>query len=332
MKKPLPVKIVEALGWVYALLLSLGVVVGIATQPSQWVNYIVPATYGFTLIVFMRLALRKGRRAWFVVEMAALWVGVIVVFASLDRIWPITSLVLLILPIVLLYFPSSDRWLVEKSCGAPVGKCYGVVCIVVGLAILVEVILPMARLNYVLNEQSRTMSMFGRSLLCCMLLNNVARESGEDWVDSASCTNSTQFVQALCEKYKDDFGECPCNLGLYTNIWCIAVNSPKEDLFPMIFTCNIDPRELLSRTEGDRGLTLTCPKACGGSSFNFCEKMALIIRVCGAAQIVRNKYSSPNHIFSGDIPKPNPDTYFLTPTGRVDLVEELLGTGPTEPL
>ena len=30
-KKPLPVKIVEALGWVYALLLSLGVVVGIAT-------------------------------------------------------------------------------------------------------------------------------------------------------------------------------------------------------------------------------------------------------------------------------------------------------------
>ena len=180
MKKPLPVKIVEALGWVYALLLSLGVVVGIATQPSQWVNYIVPATYGFTLIVFMRLALRKGRRAWFVVEMAALWVGVIVVFASLDRIWPITSLTLLILPIVLLYFPSSDRWLVEKSCGAPVGKCYGVVCIVVGMAILVEVILPMARLNYVLNEQSRTMSMFGRSLLCCMLLNNVARESGED--------------------------------------------------------------------------------------------------------------------------------------------------------
>ena len=321
MKKPLPVKIVEAIGWVYALLLSLGVVVGIATQPSQWVNYIVPATYGFTLIVFMRLALRKGRRAWFVVEMAALWVGVIVVFASLDRIWPITSLTLLILPIVLLYFPSSDRWLVEKSCGAPVGKCYGVVCIVVGLAILVEVILPMARLNYVLNEQSRTMSMFGRPLLCCMLLNNVARESGEDWVDPASCTNSTQFVQALCEKYKDDFGECPCNLGPYTNIWCIAVNPPKEDLFPMIFTCNIDPRELLSRTEGDRDLTLTCPKACGVSSFNFCEKMALIIRVCGAAQIVRNKYSSPNHIFSGDIPKPNPDTYFLTPTGRVDFVE-----------
>ena len=32
------------------------------------------------------------------------------------------------------------------------------------------------------------------------------------------------------------------------------------------------------------------------------------------------------------MPTPNPDTYFLTPTGRVDLVEEQLGTGPAEPL
>ena len=150
MEKPLPVKIVEAIGWVYALLLSLGVVVGIVARPSQWVNYIVPFSFAFPLIALMRLALRSGRRAWFVVETAAVWFGVIVVFASLDNIWPIISLILLILPIVLLYFPSSDRWFVQKSCGAPAGKCYGIVCIVVGFAILVEVVLPTVRVNYVL--------------------------------------------------------------------------------------------------------------------------------------------------------------------------------------
>ena len=59
--------------------------------------------------------------------------------------------------------------------------------------------------------------------------------------------------------------------------------------------------------------------------------MAVIVRAGGAAQIVRNVYLSPNRIFPDGIPKPNPDTYFLTPTGRVDLVEEQLGTGPAEP-
>ena len=161
----------------------------------------------------------------------------------------------------------------------------------------------------------------GRALFGLVTENNAARGAGEVWVDPDACTNSTQFVQALCDKYKDGAGGRVSDLGPYTNIWCIAVNPPNDDRFPVLFTANIDPRELLSRTEGDCGLTLTCPKACGVSSFNFCEKMALIIRVCGAAQIVRNKYSSPNHIFSGDIPKPNPDTYFLTPTGRVDFVE-----------
>jgi hypothetical protein len=36
---------------------------------------------------------------------------------------------------------------------------------------------------------------------------------------------------------------------------------------------------------------------------------------------VKDKYFSPNRIFPNGIPKPGPETYFLTPTGRVDFVE-----------
>ena len=332
---PLPVKLVEALVWVYALLLSLGVVVGIATRPSQWVDYIVPATFGFPLIALLRRALRSGRRAWFVVEMAALWFVVMVVFASLGQIWPIMSLTILILPIVMLYFPSSDRWFVEKSCGAPVGKCYGVVCIVVGLAILVEVILFRVLSHNFISQEAGKWKMscsIIRPLRRLMWANNCARESGRDWIDPATCTNSIQFVQALCEKFKDDTGGYSCDFGLYAKIWCVAVNPPKDDYFPLIFTCNIDPRELLSQTEGDRSLTLTCPKAWGGSCFNFCEKAAEIMHVGGPSRLLKRKYLRSKFIFHYGIPKPGPDTYFLTPTGRVDLVEKQPGTDPAEPL
>jgi hypothetical protein len=60
--------------------------------------------------------------------------------------------------------------------------------------------------------------------------------------------------------------------------------------------------------------------------------MAVIVRAGGAAQIVRNIYLSPNRIFPDGIPKPNPDTYFLTPTGRVDIVERQAQLGTAKPL
>ena len=96
-----------------------------------------------------------------------------------------------------------------------------------------------------------------------MVQNKHNHEDGQEWVDPAACTNSTQFVQALCEKYKDDVGERSCDPGLCANIWSIAVNPPEDDSFPLIFTCNIDPRELLAQTEEERNLTMTCPKSWG---------------------------------------------------------------------
>ncbi len=86
-------------------------------------------------------------------------------------------------------------------------------------------------------------------------------------------------------------------------------------------TANIDPRELLCSQDKDQPLKLTCPKEWGGTCFKVCEKAYVIVYKGGNTKIVKSKYARPNVIFPDGIPKPGPDTYFLTPTGRVDFVE-----------
>ena len=164
-----------------------------------------------------------------------------------------------------------------------------------------------------------------------MTQNNMDHESGEEWIAPSSCTNSTQFVQLLNATHVKELREAYGWELRETNIWCIAVNPPEDDAFPLIFTCNIDPRELLCPQDENQPLKLTCPKARCGTCFDICEKAAVIVRAGGAAQIVKNQYSSPNRIFPNGIPKPGPNTYFLTPTGRVDFVAQP-GTDPAEPL
>ena len=197
--------------------------------------------------------------------------------------------------------------------------CVAILIIVFGVSIL-PCILPHNPISQEVGKWRMLLSV-PRPLARLMWANNGARESGKEWIDPASCTNSTQFVQMLCEKFKDDTGGYSCDFGPYANVWCVAVNPPEDDAFPLIFTCNIDPRELLCPQDENQPLKLTCQKARGGTCFDICEKAAVIVRAGGAAQIVKNQYSSPNRIFPNGIPKPGPDTYFLTPTGRVDFVE-----------
>ena len=179
------------------------------------------------------------------------------------------------------------------------------------------------------NALPRAMAMRGRGLHGYICLNNHSRESGKDWVDASSCTNSTQFVNALWAKFSEDKGPCP-----KSDVWCVAVNPPGDDQFPVLVSANIDPRELLCPQDENQPLKLTCPKEWGGTCFSFCEKAAVFVYVGGAACVRKSKYARPKHIFPNGIPKPNPDTYFLTPTGRVDFVERHTqpGTDPAEPL
>ena len=196
--------------------------------------------------------------------------------------------------------------------------CVAILIIVFGVSIL-PCILPHNPISQEVGKW-RMLSSVPRPLARLMWANNGARESGKEWIDPASCTNSTQFVQMLCEKFKDDTGGYSCDFGPYANVWCVAVNPPEDDSFPLIFTCNIDPRELLRPLGEGQPLKLTCPKEWGGVCFKFCEKMGVVHYKNGVSQIVK-KHMSPKEIFCSGIPKPGPETYFLTPNGRVDFVE-----------
>ena len=143
-----------------------------------------------------------------------------------------------------------------------------------------------------------------------MIENELAHAEGAEWIDPDSCTNSTQFIRALLEKVGEDDAKTASK---YADCWCVAVNPPDDDQFPVVITANVDPHELLFPQDPDAPLKLTCPKERGGGCFDFCERAAVIVYKDGAAQICM-KYTP-----RVDIPRPRPDTYFLSPTGRLTL-------------
>ncbi len=327
MKKPLPVKIVEALGWTYVALSVLGCAVRICQSGDP--TFFIAAIFPLALTLGMVLLLRRGSRSWFLCPNTMVWglVGIFMVGAGLYHeqmimVGLFTGLLLfafMVVPIVLLHLQPANRWFGEMSGGKPDRYgCSAVFCSVI-MAFSLVFILPEIICSRCPSRMVR-LQFSGRALFGPVTENNAARGAGEVWVDPDACTNSTQFVQALCDKYKDGAGGRVSDLGPYTNIWCIAVNPPNDDRFPVLFTANIDPRELLRPSNADQPLKLTCPKEWGGVCFKFCEKMGVVHYKNGVSQIVK-KHMSPKQIFCSGIPKPGPDTYFLTPTGRVDFVE-----------
>ncbi|MCR5838022.1 MAG: hypothetical protein K6G94_00115, partial [Kiritimatiellae bacterium] len=275
----------------------------------------------------MVLSLRRGRRVWFImpnsiVLFLCLIVSVGVLCESMSAgalAFGLVALLLFAGPIVLLNLSVSTRWFKAKAKdGRPDALgCLGVFLLLV-LFLGAGLIAPsiFICLTFGLRHAQSQMAMRGRNLNISMIENQLAHESGEDWIDPASFSNSTQFVQALWAKLGEDKAPCP-----YPDSWCIAVNPPDNDKFPVMVTANIDPRELLCSQDKDQPLKLTCPKEWGGTCFKVCEKVGVIVYKGGASQIFKNKYVRPSLIFNDGIPKPGPDTYFLTPTGRVDFVE-----------
>ena len=317
-KKPLPVKVVEALGWAYVAL-SVFLLVACWLFGFFWLS----------LSLGMVLGLRRGRRALFlslhaiILSLVALccvasllhgtepWVTWVLVLLLL------LAFLLLVAPVILLCLPSSNLWFKEKFGGKAEPKGF-LVCMILVLILILAALIHELICGVVIRrgnaKRGLSMAARGRELFLDMVMNDAAHKEGADWVDLAACTNSTQFVKALREKHKDGEGERTRDFGPYADIWCIAVNPPEDDSFPLIFTCNINPHELLSQV--DRNWTLTCPRKWGGTCFSFCERAAVVVHGGGAAHIV-SKYSRWRYIFPNGIPKLGPDTYFLTPTGRV---------------
>ena len=323
-KKPLPVKIVEAIAWTYVALVVLGYVVGICLSGDP--SLFIAAFFPLALTLGMVLSLRRGSRAWFVVPNSIVLflclivsVGVLCESMSAGALaFGLVALLLFAGPIVLLNLPVSTRWFKAKAeNGRPDSLgCLGVFLLallfVVGGSIFPSIIcyFRVGRINV----QSQMMAMRGRNLYVLMMQDYQEHESGGDWIDPSSFSNSTQFVQALWAKLGDGKGSCPC-----PDSWCVAVNPPDNDKFPVMVTANIDPRELLCSQDKDQPLKLTCPKEWGGTCFKVCEKAYVIVYKGGNTKIVKSKYARPNVIFRDGMPKPGTDTYFLTPTGRVDI-------------
>ena len=346
LKKPLPVVIVEAIAWMYVMLSALLFVCAIVNAcrdgGESLSGILFVFLYGLCLMsvpVGMAILLRRGRRLWFLVPntivMTLCFLGAITPCGDSMATLPfgLVALLLVIVPIVLLHLPSSSRWFNELSGDDAPDRCGCAIMVVVGVLWLGFVGPCLSEVYFskigMQNALSHAMAIRGRGLHSYICLNNHSRESGKDWVDASSCTNSTQFVSALWAKFGEDKGPCP-----YADVWCVAVNPPSDDQFPIFVTANIDPRELLRPQDEKQPLKLTCPKEWGGVCFRFCEKAAVVVNGGGLARVVKSKYSRSKVIFPNGIPKPGPDTYFLTPTGRVDFVERHTqpGTDPAEPL
>ena len=124
MKKPLAVKIVEALGWTYVALYAGGLIFGFCVTYSRN-DFADAAITGGVLLpqlclpIGMVVALRKGRRSWFLwphTVLVALIAG-IYIFASIEWFaWIVGLLLSLIaIPIVLLFRPEASLWFNEIS-------------------------------------------------------------------------------------------------------------------------------------------------------------------------------------------------------------------------
>ena len=220
LEKPLPVVIVEAIAWMYVmlavLLFAFSIVIACRDGSESVSGILFVILFGLCLMslpVGMAFSLRRGRRTWFLasntIVMGLCLIGAVISFGDSMAALPVGLLALLlgIAPIVLLNLPSSSRWFNEMSGDDAPDHCGCAVIVVVGVLWLAFVGPCLSDLYFykrrTLNALSHAMAMRGRELDESMRLNNLSPESGEDWIDASSCTNSTQFVQALCKKCKD---------------------------------------------------------------------------------------------------------------------------------
>ena len=322
MKKPLPVLVLEFLAWVFFVIACCGAAFSLL-RAAFYVHYRSGFEMSRTLllvllaILFAALlhAVRRARFAWFSIPPCVVMILVGgFVSSHMDSALAGIGLFLLVCvvalaPVVLLNLPKAKAW--QREVFATGGKDKAGLMVALSLfaffyaAVSIPSCVSQPRTHVYVAETE------AKAINCGLDENNSLREKGGEWVDPSTCTNSTQFVNALYDK-----------LGMERrhDEWCIAVNPPNDDRFPVLFTANIDPRELLCPQDEDQPLKLTCPKEWGGVCFKFCEKMGVVHYKNGVSQIVK-WHRSPKQIFCSGIPKPGPDTYFLTPTGRVDFVE-----------
>ena len=127
MKKPLPVKVVEALGWVYVALVVWWIIFLMVTVKTfEWPGVLIGGSLMLSLPVSMVFSLRTGQRFGFVVPNTVVFSFVIVASVAttlhINLTWVVLSLILLIVPEGLLRLSSSGQWLKEKAVESTKGR------------------------------------------------------------------------------------------------------------------------------------------------------------------------------------------------------------------
>ena len=221
------------------------------------------------------------------------------------------AVVLGVVPVVLLMLPSSRKWQEERLGHRTEGYSCG--CLLV-FFLLILCMTPLT--SYTTSEERVHDSCFMAKIVGALVCDNDAarKRGGAEWIDPATCSNSTQFVQALLG------GRVGAYKYRQRETWIIAVNPPDADNFPVVVSANVDIAELLRPGDAQRRVALKCSEDLGAPCLLHCMGTAVVARKGGEVEGVRGKTVTPASIFGSHVPRPPSETYFLTPTGRLDLV------------
>ena len=109
--------------------------------------------------------------------------------------------------------------------------------------------------------------------------------------------------------------------------WCVAANVRDEtpDFVPVFVSANFNPALLLRKWDGktDRDKRLPIGPAAGAAKSMFNDKAIVIVRKSGAAESIKAKFLTYEHLYHGqafDLTNMNPPLLYLSPTGVVEPV------------
>ena len=337
-RPPAGVRIVEVFAKTCrALALALACIAVLASGSSGSVSFFLsPLMFLVALAILLGMGMvkcvRHGCFAWFWIPnfaIAALvvWVSYIELYVRAAKLGSVSIAhvvvivvmsILAIAPATLLLLPSSRRWAAEaRSCRKKGHPRLMVVLGLICLLLLLAMLLPST--NFFKNITLYNAIHEARDLHNRMLQNDSLRASGSGWVDPASCHDSMQFVQRLLGDKAEK--------SMAAQSWCIAVNPPDDDDFPVIVSDGVDIDQMLG-LKGDPSLD----ECRYGEKFlvGYTEPVVVLrngqVKFVlaetrqehgGGVYSVQTRCKTPKELFGGRVPRPAPDTYFLTPTGRL---------------
>ena len=125
--KPLPVKIVEAIGWIYVALVVYWIIFLMTTVKTfDWSGGLISGSIMLSLPVSMVFSLRTGQRFGFIVPNTVVFLfpflSSVFTTIGMNWAWVILSLILVVVPEVLLCLSSSRLWLREAAIESTKGR------------------------------------------------------------------------------------------------------------------------------------------------------------------------------------------------------------------